>query len=259
VDDRADEPVEGAQVVLVQGDHERAQSRTNSEGHFEFELVTAGNYTVIASHDRLLSSMVETRIRPGRDRDLGELRLASGGSVTGEVLDGRGQPVSGAEVTTDGRWAQAVRTDPQGRFDLGSLPAGRVIVQARHPAAGRGEVEVRIRVREETPGARLRLDGRVDETPEDLGPGQRVGVAIAVENAGTEVRVSAVVPGSRAARAGLRPGDVILSIDEEPVAAAAQARSLLRGPAGIEAILEIRRGRRTRRMAVAREPHRPPR
>ena len=73
------------------------------------------------------------------------------------------------------------------------------------------------------------------------------------------VEVDAVVPGSRAARAGLRPGDEILEIDEMPVDSPGMARSMLRGAEGVEAILRIRRGRRERLISVTRERYSVPR
>ena len=89
--------------------------------------------------------------------------------------------------------------------------------------------------------------------------GQRVtGVAIAVALGEREVEVSAVVDGSRAARAGLRVGDQLIEVDDVPVNSPAEARSLLRGAEGVPAILRIRRARRDRIVTVPRERYTQP-
>ena len=154
------------------------------------------------------------------------------------------------------------------------MPAGDLMLMARHPGAGTGSTSrpVRVDAGELVQDAYIRLSGRVplpgedtasEVRPEDpdseAGEGQRVtGVAIAVGMGDREVEVTAVVSGSRAARAGLRVGDELIEIDDMPVNSAGEARSMLRGAEGVPAILRIRRARQERVIHVARERYTQP-
>jgi S1-C subfamily serine protease len=54
---------------------------------------------------------------------------------------------------------------------------------------------------------------------------------------------AAIQPGGAAEKAGVRAGDVLVSIDGEPVLSAAQGRGMLRDPAGHAALIQLRRER----------------
>ena len=68
-----------------------------------------------------------------------------------------------------------------------------------------------------------------------------LGLAVTIENG--QLKVISPEDGSPAARAGIRPGDVIFSIDKEPVydLTLPEAEQKLRGPAGSEVQLTLRR------------------
>ena len=72
--------------------------------------------------------------------------------------------------------------------------------------------------------------------------GVSVGLAVTIENG--QLKVISPQDGSPAARAGIRPGDVIFAIDKEPVydLTLGEAEQKLRGPAGSEVELTLRRG-----------------
>ena len=88
----------------------------------------------------------------------------------------------------------------------------------------------------------------------DRTPSSRQGVAIRVERSGEDVVITAVAAGSRAARAGLRVGDLLLRLDGEDVLSAGTARSILRGSEGSVRV-EVGRGQRRVRRTVAREDY----
>jgi serine protease Do len=72
------------------------------------------------------------------------------------------------------------------------------------------------------------------------------------------VSVAAVDPRSPAARSGVKPGDVVISFDGEPVTEpAALVLLLLRSPVGAEVPMEILRDgtRQTITVTVGRRPH----
>ena len=62
--------------------------------------------------------------------------------------------------------------------------------------------------------------------------------------------ITEVVPGTRAARAGLRAEDVILEVNRKPVRSAAEVVAALKGSPGAEQYLKVRRGGATRLVTV---------
>lgn len=261
LDDWESTPLEGAAVELRRGRSTAARAVTDAEGRFELWRVGAGDYTIVATHPGFMAGEAPARMRATRwgleDLELDPIRIAPGGGVEGEVVDALGYGVSGAEVTAGepADWSKAVRTDPQGRFTLSGLAAGSVVLTARHPAAGEASPPgaVRIRAGDVAPGVRIRLPERFDAARAELGEGRQNGVAVTVRDAGGAVRIATVVAASEAFRAGVRAGDVLVAVDEEPVTSAEQARELLRGAVGVDAVLDLRRGEAERRLLVARE------
>src|SRR5262245_3369444 len=69
-----------------------------------------------------------------------------------------------------------------------------------------------------------------------------VGLAVTIENG--QLKVISPQDGSPAAQAGVKPGDLIFSIDKEPTydLTLVEAEHKLRGPAGSEIVLTLRRG-----------------
>src|SRR5215475_5779896 len=68
------------------------------------------------------------------------------------------------------------------------------------------------------------------------------GLMVTIENG--QLKVISPQDGSPAALAGIKPGDLIFSIDKEPVydLTLTEAERKLRGPAGSEVVLNLRRG-----------------
>lgn len=167
------EPIAEVRVHLAAGAR-GFDATTLPDGTYEVLRVPAGRYTVTAEHGAYVSAQTEVVVaRRGRalaDADAPPLALEAGGSLSGEVVDALGAPISGAEVAVGAtgdapNWAKATRTDPQGRFTLRGVPAGDAWPSARHPAAGEVQARYssRIRAGEETPGLVLHLPERFDE------------------------------------------------------------------------------------------------
>jgi hypothetical protein len=256
LDDWTGEPIARAEVRIDGAS--RFATVTDEAGRFSAGLGEGRFSLTVRSPDHLpLERSFERAARRSEldALDLGELRLAPGGSIAGEVVDARGDTISGAEVALGTDWSRAVRTDARGRYRIRGIAAGDATLTARHPAAGESPpAAVRIRTREETVGPTLRLAERFDPARAELGEGRVTGVAVDLATSGGNVRVARVI-GAQARE--LRAGDELVTIDGTPIEEIEQARDLLRGPEGIAAALEIRRGGELLRVAIPRESYEP--
>jgi hypothetical protein len=64
----------------------KTKTKTDSDGRFEIELVTPGDYQVTVSHpDYTRDIRNDIRIHPGRNTDLSSIELSSGALITGTV------------------------------------------------------------------------------------------------------------------------------------------------------------------------------
>ncbi|HEB52604.1 MAG TPA: carboxypeptidase regulatory-like domain-containing protein, partial [bacterium] len=156
--DPAGEPLVGANVAMVYLDISRvlfsADGRsepieTDAEGRFRVEHVGAGRVAfVAAAQDVAPSNIVELAVVDGGVYDDLVLQLGEGRTVTGTVVDDRGQPLAGANVELRPferpndpqflkmmlkvRRVEAV-TDENGRFVAKGMTGERLVVQAAKP------------------------------------------------------------------------------------------------------------------------------
>ncbi|MGF1468262.1 MAG: carboxypeptidase regulatory-like domain-containing protein [Sandaracinaceae bacterium] len=231
-------------------------------GHFRVPGLSAGAWRLAARADghleRKLAFTIERRGPSLVDTDLGALRLAAGGALAGVVVDARGRPVPRAHVRVAAPAGAGTRADPAGAFVLEPIAPGLVHLEGEAPTAGTGRSGPhRVDAGRETPGVVLRLDEVLDEDRPGTASGRRQGVALAVAGAGDELRVAWVGAASRAAEAGLRPGDVLLTVDGWTPEDAEDAGELLRGPPGVAAVIEVRRAGETAVLLVERESYLP--
>jgi len=144
-------------------------------------------------------------------------------------------------------------TDARGHFRLGGLAGGLITLEAYAPEVGRGRAEsVRVSPGRPTTNVRITLGG--GRAPNEAA-GATVAVTLgeAVTNGIREVVIVLVAAGSEAERAGLEPNDTLVDVDGTPVHTIEEARAKLGGPAGMDAVLGIRRGETASRVRVGRE------
>jgi hypothetical protein len=279
-DATAGKPLAGVLVTLrAASGGAPLRGRTDRAGKIEIRSLNIDNYTVSIEHDGFALTRFESAVESADEAtDLGLIELTPTGSAAGQVVDRYGSTVAGAEVAAGDppRWQAAVRTGREGRFRLGSLAEGEVVLTARRRSGSSSEpVEVRIETGEETGGIVIRLpdaedpgsaeealeepeaeDEEADEEPatsaRPVQPKTPPGVAITIGYAQGEVRVTQVLSASAKA-AGIQVGDVLTAIDGEAVLAASQGRALLRGSAGTVAAVEVTRSGKRVRLRVPRE------
>ena len=232
--------------VELQGPVTR-RSKTDEDGGFELVDIPLGAYRVAFSHPdyevhvRTLS-LEASRARAPRELDV--VRLRPAGSIVGEVRDALGDPVPDAEVTWGDPplWRHATRTDATGSFRLQGVHPGIQYVSARHTAAGDAvdPRAINVRANETSLGAYVRLPDRLGRATTPAESATRSGLAVTLETVDGEVRVTAVHRDSNSS-GRLRPADVLVAIDGQPVTSEKAARELLRGAAGVEVVVTVQR------------------
>ena len=170
-------PVPGVRVTLgrpdsifsylrakVNGRFDQLEAQTDDEGRFAFlDLVPSKGYVVRALQPKFaVASSDKIDLRGGGEVSVGDLALGKGGQIKGRVVDGRGDPVPGANVVVT--WVivnalgsvltetselpeieHAVTTDEDGVFFADRLEPGwkTVIVSAPNDAS---DAHPRIRI-----------------------------------------------------------------------------------------------------------------
>ncbi len=236
-----------------------------ADGSFAAQELSPGSARVLIrapGFARLEKSLTLKASASGRPVDIGRFELSPEARVTGTVLSARGQPVQGARVSEghaptflpQGAPPPGVAiTDARGRFDLGELSAGNLSLEAWGPDDGTGAVMVQTAAGRATSDVRITLGTRAPPSRE---PATTGGVAVTLgERSGEprEVVIVSVAQGSEAERAGLAPGDAIVTVDDAKVATIEEARARLSGPIERDVIVRLSQGGKERVVRVSRE------
>lgn len=120
---------------------DRRTARTDAEGRFWFGDLAAGRYQlVLRVPGRPESTPLEVEVVTGERREDLVLRLDAGGTLRGQVLGDRGQPLAGVYVAAQGERLSDpaarpaslahVRTASDGAFVIAGLPEGEYTLRA---------------------------------------------------------------------------------------------------------------------------------
>ena len=146
--DASGQPVADALVAGIRGRrHPRASALTDAEGHFVLEGLDRGTYFLRAAA-RGYAPGYRRRVRVGSTVDI---QLGEEGRLRGLVTSADG-PVPGFAVAVERRVgtlqsrhaASVAEYDPNGRFEVDGLAAGRYRVTASAPGYASAEAEVEV-------------------------------------------------------------------------------------------------------------------
>ena len=264
---RRREAIPDAEVTLTT-DLGVRRMRTDAAGAFALSGLGAGpaRVRVRASGYAPVARDVTIPDSAGRRAlEIPRIELSEEGAVEGDVVDARGDPIAGVRIARDhvptwlalGPTPPGIAvTDSSGRFTLRELPEGMLTLEAYAPDVGRAHLPgVKVVSGRTTVRVRITLVAGADDTAASSEPAASGNVAVTLGEtaAPVEVAVVSVTEGSEAERAGLLPGDVLVSVDGVAVATMAEARGKLAGPVADDVVLVVRRADQTLTLRAARE------
>jgi len=213
-------------------------------GSFLWDKLMPGDYVLTASvKGKPLVRSATLSVQSGAVTRGVRIVMAAGGSVVGHIVDDHDNAVADVDLAFDSvssivESSVYARSDASGNYRLDGAPAGPFSVKARkrgfvlHVASG-------LRV---ASGATLREDMKL--TPDDgKGGVDLAGVGANLVASPEGIVVSGVRPDDPAARAGIQPGDRIVSIDGESTEgmSVTDAIQRLRGKAGTNVGVSVER------------------
>ncbi len=158
--------------------------RTDAGGRFELRGVHPGEVRLSATFEGFAEEVRRLELAEGERRDDLRIVLRRGATVSGRVLDSRGQAAIGVEVSLTHRAGEhenrgtGAITDGEGRFRIAGRPLGPAEVAARHREHGAASVEIELvpgdNPVELTLGPSRQVSGRVLDGAGRLVPGAKV-------------------------------------------------------------------------------------
>lgn len=256
-------PVQNARVTVVSSGRRRI-ANTNADGVWQMADVPEGAVQLTVEAPELPTIEVERSVvrqaRLDRPYDLGELDLPDAGAVSGTVVDTRGEPVVGAQVSAGAisGYSPAAAlpkgttvTDKSGHFRLAPVAVGKLVLFGFAPGVGRGTSDsVEVLSGRDREDVRIKLDQPVvDESR----AASSASVSITLSQSGSNIVVDLVAPASEAERAGVMPGDHLMAIDGVKLRDTADARARLSGRENSDVLLELERQGKSLRLRTVRE------
>ncbi len=223
-------------------------------GTFRIGPLRPGRYTLRGESQRHGPGIVaDILVSEDHETSNVEVRLSSGSVLRGRVSDSKDAPIKGARVILFVPGAvmppRVVVTNAEGEYHIGGLPPGRFSLRVRETGY----------LTALTSGIELRdgEDARRDVTLRKPKKGERFafqGIGATLTRRGGGIAVGGLIPGGPASGAGLRPGDVIRTVDGQKTSGKGirQVVEWIRGEPGSTVEMEIVRGGQPMRIAVER-------
>ncbi|MCC6645774.1 MAG: carboxypeptidase regulatory-like domain-containing protein [Polyangiaceae bacterium] len=257
------EPLDGVEIVAVGATGTR-RARTDAAGRYELRDLSPGKLRVTltkrgfgrAEQVLLVPTGGETKL------ELPRIVIEEAGSIEGEVVDARGDPVAGARVALDAAPAYlpigplpagVAVTNARGQFVLSDVADGPVTLEAYSADHGRGRERAHARRGEIVRDVRIRLTEAVAGAETATAGGVAVTLGERRDDDGPVFVVRHVARGSEAERAGVEEDDVVLSVDGHAPASLEDLRARLSGPLGLDVTVIVSREGVEHRLRVARE------
>jgi hypothetical protein len=219
-------------------------ARTAADGAFSFEDLLPGEVTVGTTLGDF-ARKAEVMVYAGQTSTT-DIMLTQMGTLSGRVESAKGARQQWTVfVSGETRGEQRrTRTDDAGAFSL-KLPVGEYQLYPLDAHTGRfTPIFATVRANEET---KVFLPIDDEAIPEDAGYEahlnlfSEVGTGASFENGPGGVRVSFLMQGCPVAKAGVMIGDLLLSVDGEPLRDSLDAFAKLRRPSGTEVRVTVRR------------------
>jgi hypothetical protein len=198
-------------------------------GAFRWDKLAPGSYVLTASAaGKPPSRSASIDVQAGATTSGVRIVLAKGGVLVGRVSEPGGAAVAGADLHFDAvsgvlESKASATTDGAGRYRLDGAPEGPLTVRV-HKDGYRSKLVSGLRV---ASGATLQQD--IVLSPFDGGGSMEFGgIGAGLGRNGDALVFQSVFPDDPAARAGLRPGDRILSIDGDSTEGMSLADALQR-------------------------------
>lgn len=232
---------------LPLSDHVGRVARTDLAGEFEFSGLVPGEVSIEASLGDTARFKTSVMAISGETQRV-EIALGAVGTLTGRVESARdaGGPwqIIVGESRRIGAADYRTATDTEGHFSI-KVPPGNYSVFATSQRSMRimpqfvdvrtGEVtDVVLPITDEDLDPDAGWDARLNAMAEP-------GTGISFENALGGVRVSFLMQGCPAARAGVKMGDVVVTIDGEAPRDSLDAFARVKKPRGAQVALAVRR------------------
>lgn len=258
------EPLDGVEIVAVAPSGTR-RAKSDGFGRFELRDLSPGKLRLTLTK-RGFGRVERVVVVPEADGDakveLPRIVVEEAGSIEGEVVDARGDPVAGARVALDAAPAYlpigplpsgVAVTNARGQFVLADVAEGTVTLEAYSADHGRGRERTRARRGEIVRDVRIRLDEAVAGAEAATSGGVAITLGERQDDGARAFFVRHVAGGSEAERAGVEDDDVVLTVDGHAPTSLEDLRSRLSGPLGHDVTIVVSRQGVEHRLRVARE------
>jgi len=199
------------------GERHGSRSFDDAGGAFRWDKLAPGSYVLTGSAaGKPPSRSASIDVQAGATTSGVRIVLAKGGAIVGRVSEPGGAAVAGADLRFDAVSGvldskASATTDGAGRYRLEGAPDGPLTVRV-HKDGYRSKLVSGLRV---ASGATLQQD-IVLSAYDGGGSMEFGGIGAGLGRSGDAIVFQSVFPDDPAARAGLRPGDRVVSIDGEP-------------------------------------------